>query len=197
MDKSTVFISITGKRRMKMGKLKLSEMIELSKSSDNVFWIEKRDNFVKLCFLFTPEKDEDLNDVDLIYKKINDNIAIDDYNIFSVSEENGKWMATLKTNLVVDGFIQVLVPTKQKINSNTITRLLAEKDCKLSKIYSSFYSLELIGVQNDLEDSLIITHSNLKQCREFSSCPLEIDTYNLAVYSVDIYGKNVENIDWS
>ena len=165
-------------------------------STDDIFWVEKRKNFVKICFAFTPETDEDLEQVEFIYSKIIPKIKLSNYKIFSVSEENGKRTVSKKNALQFDEFMQILIPESQEITESGIEQLLAENKCNFNSIHKSFYSSQIVDMEKNLLKSIVITQTFITKSIEFSSCPIKIDPYNLAVYSVDVYGEGVENIDW-
>lgn len=181
-----------------MNKLTLTDMIKLSKSGENVFWTERKKNFVKLCFLFSPEKDEDLKNLDrelkIVYRSIENEFLMSNYKIYCISKDKKQILVSLKTIFDFDGFIKILIPKGENISEYDLAQLLIE--CSFGKIYRSFYSKELTNLQESLRDALIFTHTYLNRCRAFTSCPIEIDSYNLDVYSVDIYGRGVENLNW-
>lgn len=160
----------------------------------NVFWVEKHRDFVKLCFAFTPELDEDLNQVDFLYSKIKEKFSIKNYKIFCMDYDNKTWSGDFKKEFSTDGFVKVLVPICQNISANQIKKQFVE--CGFYKIYHSYHSEQIEEIQKKLNDAIIITHTQLNKCREFTACPIKIDLDNLAVYSVDIYCRNIEKINW-
>ena len=170
-------------------------MNDLMKFNDT-YWVEKRKDFVKLCFAFTPEFDEDLKQLDFLYAKISSKIILDYYKIYCVNRENKDWSIIFKNIFEIDGFIQILIPKTQETKIDKMKQLLDENRCKVNQIHNSFYSSSLSNMQKAWKGSIIISNSNLNRCREFSACPINIDPYNLAVYSVDIYGEGVEDINW-
>lgn len=165
-------------------------------SDDELFWTEKKENFIKICFPFTPEFDKDLNQVNFIYKKICDKISIYNYKIFSLNNENGKWITTLTTDFNPNGLVQILVPLEQKIDADYISQLFIKKNCKFTEIYHSFHSIKISDLQKEIKDSYIITQSFITNNKKLSLYTKEIGLHNIAIYSVDIYGINVDKIDF-
>ena len=169
-------------------------MSELIKTDDNLYWVERRENFVKLCFAFTPEWDEDLTQLDYIYAKISEKIALSDYDVFCVCIESNKRIIKPSKSFVNEGYAQVLVPKNLKVTISQIEQLLVEKRCDFSGLRKNFYSLQIAYVQESLTNSIVIAGSTFAGSKEFVSCPE--NPLFLAPYCVDIYGKGVENIDW-
>lgn len=59
-------------------------MDQLNLGETEIFWVEKRKDFVKLCFGFSPEIHEELKPSGSIYEKIEERIQKNHYKSFSV-----------------------------------------------------------------------------------------------------------------
>ena len=173
-------------------------MKNLIETDNNIYWVEKRKNFVKLCFAFSPEFDTYLKDLDVMCAEIVKRIILNNYEIFCAHEEKKKLMIESDKKSLMNGFLEILVPKTQGVAVNEIERLLKEKNISINMIYGGFYSQPLTEIQKSLPGSIIITpHSNkdvFSQSKEFVSCPA--DAQHLAIYCVDIYGNGVESIEW-
>lgn len=166
---------------------------------NEIYWIEKDKNFVKLCFAFSPELHESLEPLDFIYDKILEIINGNNYKIFSVSvNDNHKISIVPKQSFEIDEIITILIPSQQEIKDDYIKQLFYEKKCNFDKMYNSFYSIELNDLQKCLSGSIIISHSMAIHCNKFSACPIKnVNLYNVSAYCVDIYGDDVQNLNWN
>ena len=175
-----------------------SLMDQVNFRETEIFWVEKRKDFVKLCFGFSPEIHEELKPLGSIYEKIEERIQKNHYKSFSVWEDkNNKMIVVANETFQINGVVTVLIPTTQKVDGNIVQKLFYEKGCNLDKIYRSFYSSELHEIQKYFTGSFILSHNLAIHCTEFSSCPIKnISRYNISAYSVDIYGDDVQKMIW-
>ncbi len=173
-------------------------MDEIKSYKNEIYWTEKLENFVKLCFAFSPELHEDLEPLNFIYAKIAEKIKTENYKIFAFHENKNQIKFTLLKNIYeIDSRISVLFPATQEIKETDIEKLFKDKKCNYDKIYRNYYSNELHDIQKCLPGSIIISHSLSVHCTNFTSCPIkDINLYNISAYSVDLYGDAVQNKNW-
>lgn len=164
-------------------------------NNTNIFWTERRHDFIKLCFAFTPELDEDLCQVDSLYSKIKEQIILKNYRIYALDYGNKEWSINVKNEFDTDGFIKILLPINQEIDIEKIKELFSE--CSFNSTYHSFFSNFLAMRQAELEGAIIVAHTQLIKCKDFKCCPLQVDPYFVSTYSVDLYGKNIQSLCWN
>ena len=65
-------------------------MNKIKSYKNEIYWTEKGENFIKLCFAFSPELHEDLEQLNFIYTKIAENIETKSYKIFAVHKNKNQ-----------------------------------------------------------------------------------------------------------
>lgn len=178
--------------------MKNCELYQDKLYKNEIYWTEKGENFVKLCFAFSPELHEKLEPLNFIYAKIAEKIKTENYKIFAVHKNKNKIKVTpLKNFLEIDSQISILIPTEQEIKEVAIEKLLNDKKFNYDRIYRSYYSSELHDIQECLPSAIIISHCLSIHCANFISCPIKnVELFNISAYSVDLYGNTVQNITW-
>jgi hypothetical protein len=176
---------------------KTTDITEIIESNEGLYWSEKQNNFVKLCFSFSPEFDTYMEDFKFLYDKITKKVLLDNYNIFCINKEAKKQTIKVEeTPLTLEGIVKVLLLKTKVITMNEIEQQFIKKKCDFHK--KKFYSPQFADLQRCLPaGSIIIINSGSvphSQLREYNSCP--VDPKNLAIYCIDIYGDNVESIEW-
>lgn len=164
--------------------------------SNSLFWYEKKENFVMLCFSFSPEIEGSLDDdLKIVFAKIAEKIDLKNYDIFSANEEKNRlYVANNLNGNLSENYLNVLVPKGNSFSINDLENVFRQKKTKLCDSYKVFYYPSFAEIQKQIPNSILITQNVFAQSNEFISCSK--NSYNLVIYSVDLYGDGIQDIDW-
>lgn len=164
-------------------------------TASKYFWVEKRNDFVKLCFDFLPESDEYMTDIKEAEALIKRKIELKRYRWFAGIKDNDIVESEPKSDIFSNNSsVYFLLPLESGVGISDLQKILLKHDCNFRKAYRTFGYDKFVSVQKEIENSVIINHTVLLKNEEFVSAPA--DSFNTYVYSLDIYMEGADKIEW-
>lgn len=168
--------------------------MEIEKTN-KYFWVEKKNDFVKLCFDFLPENDEYIADIEETEALIKRKIELKRYRWFAGKKNNEIIELDQKDDIFSNrSSAYFLVPLESGIGISDLQKILLKYDCNFRKSYETFYYDRFASIQKEICNSIIISHTVLLSNKRFVSMP--VDHHNICVYSLDIYMEGIDKIEW-
>lgn len=165
------------------------------KLAEKYFWTERRKDFVKLCFVFLPESDEYLSDVKRAEALIGQKIDLHKYRCFYSGKGNEIAEAGREEDIfsIVAG-TYFLLPLKNRMQTDDFRKILSEYHCDFRHAYRAFCYDAFLKIREGTEDCVIINHTLSLNADGFSEKPFS--NSDVCVYSLDIYKKDADKIEW-
>ncbi len=164
-------------------------------TASKYFWVEKRNNFVKLCFDFLPESDEYMTDIKETEALIKRKIELKRYRWFAGIKDNDIVELEQKSDIFSNNSsVYFLLPLESGVGISDLQKILLKYDCNFRKSYETFGYDKFVSVQKEIGNSIIINHTVLLKNEEFVSAP--VASFNIYVYSLDIYMEGADKIEW-
>ena len=163
--------------------------------ADKYFWVERREDFVKLCFDFLPESDGYMTDIKKTEALIKRKIDLKGYRCFAGVGKNDLIEPEAKEDIFSgSGSVYFLLPLETCTGIMELRKILLKYECNFRKAYKTFCYDKFVSIRKELCGSVIIGRTVLLNNEEFVLAPANV--FNMCVYGLDIYMKGADKIEW-